>query len=103
MIEVEIDTTERDVKLMKKMLLVTALYSQIARSTETRQLIGEISLIELAKAIGISDHDRLRSLASKFDQQLAETDWTFKVDKKGGEVTWQFCSCGKEGCKGHAL
>jgi hypothetical protein len=102
-IEVEIDQDKSNVKLMKKVLLVTALYAQVSHTREARQLVGEISLIDLAKALGVSDIDRLRSLAGKFDQMLADQDWTLMVDKKENQLTWRFCNCGKEGCEGHDL
>jgi hypothetical protein len=102
-IEVEIDETKKNLNLMKKVLLVTALYAQISHTREARQLVGEVSLIDLAKALGVSDIDRLRSLAGQFDQMLADRDWTLTIDKKDYQLTWRFCNCGKEGCEGHDL
>jgi len=39
-IEVDIDKDKSDVKLMKKVLLVTALYAQVSHTKEARQLVG---------------------------------------------------------------
>ncbi len=102
-IEVDIDKDKSDVKLMKKVLLVTALYAQVSHTKEARQLVGEITLVDLAKALGVTDHDRLRSLAVKFDQMLADTNWTLMVNKTEDKLSWRFCNCGKEDCEGHDL
>ena len=102
-IEIEVDQDKSNVKLMKKVLLVTALYAQISHTREARQLVGEITLIDLAKALGVLDIDRLRSLASKFDDMLEKRDWTLRIDKKENRLTWIFCNCGREGCQGHDL
>ena len=102
-VEVEIDKDRSNIKLAKKVLILTALYAQIAHSKETRHLVGEITLIDLARSMGVTDHNHLRNAASQFDEMLAERDWTFSVQKKQGELTWAFCNCGKEDCEGHDL
>jgi hypothetical protein len=100
---IEFATDRKKLSLTKKVLLVTALYAQIAHSPETRHLVGEITLIDLARALGIDDHNQLRRAAQMFDDMLAERDWTFMVDKTDGKLSWRFCNCGKEGCEGHDL
>jgi len=102
-IVVELATDGKKLALTKKVLLVTALYAQIANSPQTRHLVGEITLIDLARALGVPDHDQLRRAAQLFDDMLAERDWTFMVDKKNGQLSWRFCNCGKEDCEGHDL
>jgi hypothetical protein len=100
---VELATDRKSLALTKKVLIVTALYAQIAHSPETRHLVGEITLIDLARALGIPDHNDLRRAAHLFDDMLAERDWMFMVDKKDGKLAWRFCNCGKEDCEGHDL
>jgi hypothetical protein len=100
---IELATDRKSLALTKKVLIVTALYAQIANSPETRHLVGEITLIDLARALGISDHNQLRRAAQLFDDMLAERDWTFMVDKTEGKLNWRFCNCGKEDCEGHDL
>ncbi len=103
MIVVEIEIDGKKLALTKKVLIVTALYAQLANSKASLQLVGEITLIDLARELGITDMDRLRHAAEAFDSMLAERDWTFMVDKKAGQLTWRFCNCGKEDCEGHDL
>jgi hypothetical protein len=102
-IVVELATDGKKLSLTKKVLLVTALYAQVAHSPETRHLVGEIALIDLAKAIGVPDYDQIRRAAQLFDDMLAERDWTFMVEKTEGKLSWRFCNCGKEDCEGHDL
>ena len=102
-IVIEVARDSKKLALTKKVLLVTALYAQVAHSPETRHLVGEITLIDLARALGIDDHDQLRRAAQMFDDMLAERDWTFSVKKQDGKLTWAFCNCGEEGCQGHDL
>jgi hypothetical protein len=101
MIVAELD--KKKITLMKKVFLTTAIYAQVAHSPETRELVGEISLVDLAKALGIKDHKALRVPAHMFDGMLDELDWKFSVEKKDGQLSWRFCNCGKEGCQGHDL
>jgi len=100
---IELATDKKSLALTKKVLITTALYAQVAHSPETRHLVGEIALIDLAKALGVPDHEQIRRAAELFDEMLAERDWTFMVDKQDGKLNWRFCNCGKENCEGHDL
>ena len=100
-VQVELNQTKR--KLMTKVLLTSALYAQLAHSKESRELFHEIALVDLARAIGLPDHEPLHIVASKFDDMLSDLDWTLNLKKKDGALSWKFCNCGKEDCGGHDL
>jgi hypothetical protein len=72
MIVVEIEIDGKKLALTKKVLIVTALYAQLTNSKASRQLVGETTLIDLARGLGINDMDRLRLAAAAFDNMLAE-------------------------------
>jgi hypothetical protein len=72
-IVVELATDRKKLGLTKKVLLVTALYAQIAHSPETRQLVGEITLVDLARALGISDHNELKHAAQNVRRHVSRT------------------------------
>ena len=103
MIVVEVELNQSKRKLMKKVLLISALYAQVAHNKESRELIHEIALVDLARAMGLPDHEPLHIIAAKFDNMLAELDWSLSLKKKDGKLSWTFCNCGKEGCDGHDL
>jgi hypothetical protein len=52
MIVIEVEIDGKKLALTKKVLIVTALYAQLANSKASRQLVGEITLIDLARGAG---------------------------------------------------